>query len=153
MLEIKTLQIMSKENENDYDFKKTRREIKTPKILNSFLEMYENVNATTKEILILNSKGVEIQIDFNFKNELEKIENQIKELETQQENLTYKAYCEIARQLANDKKSLFDKYSILNIKVEAYEIENYILVNSLTDFVKCFENFIDRKYKLTIHIK
>lgn len=152
MLEKITTSVFYNDDTQNHDFIIKTRNYKTIKNLSDLYEMYENVKASEKTIEIKNSKGELIEIDFSFKKDLEKVNQELKELTQMQETLSYKAYVEKVKELTAKKSSLLEN-NVLNSKVISYEIEHHFDLNSLSDFNARFEKFAKLTTKFIIVIE
>lgn len=138
-------------NENLSDFKITCREYATAKTLAQILEDYESVNATSKSIKIFKNDK-EIAINLDYKAEIEKVNNSIKDLEVMQDTLTFKAYVEKSKALASEKAKILEKYAFLKVKVVSVEYNNLIRINELKDLPQAFTNFVNREFEVLVRI-
>ena len=151
MLETIRTYISYTSNRNLHDYKEVAREYTTAKNLMQVLEDFENAQATTKEIHVF-KKDKEIEINLDYKKDFELINNEIKELEKQQETLTFKAYVEKSKELATRKNALIEKYAFLKVKVISIEYENAIRLNELKDLPQAFTTFIERSFQVRVSI-
>lgn len=150
MLEKTENKITYTSNENLSDMKIMCREYATPKTLGQLLESYDEEKASERELHIFNRKNEELNLDLNYKQELQSINNSIKELESKQDELTFKAYVEESKNLVNRKNALYEKYSYLKTKIAKVSYENTIVLNELKDLATAFTNYVSRKLVVSI---
>ena len=150
MLERIENQITYTSNKNLSDSKIICREYATAKTLSQLLEDFESSQASEKELHIYNYKMQELNLDLNYKQDLEEINQAIKELESKQDTLTFKAYVEESKKLANRKNALFEKYSFLKTKIYQVNYENTIVLNELKDLTTAFTNYVSRRFVVSI---